>query len=174
MDFEAIRTAIQAWAVSVVPVETIFLNQDGNVPPLPFCTLLIQPVAFIGQDESSNDDAGLVTYTGQREISVSAQYFGANAMQNAIDLGESIEMLEARDLIAESDLVFVDRAGGVNDLSELFDTGFEERAGIDILLRVASIRTQAGIIIEKVEIDGEYIKADGSTIERIEIIDTTP
>lgn len=174
MDFEAIRTTIQAWAVSVVAVETIFLNQNGSVPDLPFCTLYIQPVAFIGHDESSNDDAGLVTYTGQRELTVSVQYFGANAMQNAIDLGESIEMLAARDLLALSNLVFVDRAGGANDLSEIVDTGYEERAGIDILIRVSSVRTEAGIIIESVELDGEYFNADGSIIERTDIIDTTP
>lgn len=175
MDFEAIKTAVHGWAVSVVPIETIFLNQDGNVPPSPFCTLFVQPVAFFGHDESSNDDDGLVTYTGQREISVSVQYFGNNAMQNAIDLGESLEMLAARDLLAESDLVFVDRVGGVNDLSELLDTGFEERATIDILLRIASIRTQSGgTVIESTELTSEYKNADGSTINRTEIIDTTP
>lgn len=174
MDFEAIKTAIHGWAVSVIPVETIFLNENGNVPPLPFCTLYAQPVAFFGQDDFVNDDAGQVTYTGQREISVSVQYFGANAMQNAIDLAESLEMQAARDLLAESDLVFVNRAGGANDLSELLDTGYEERAGIDILLRTASIRVQAGIIVESMELDGEYVNADGSTIDRVEIIDTTP
>lgn len=170
MNFSAIKTALHAWAFSTVPVQTIFANQNGNVPPLPFCTLFVQPVAFIGQDESSVDIGGVSTYTGQREISVSVQYFGANAMQNAIDLAESLEADAARALLAVDGLVFVDRNSGVNDLSEVLDTGFEERAGIDLMFRIASVRTENTGLIESTEVTQTIKKPDDSSIVRTEII----
>jgi len=177
VNFSAIKTAIQQWAVSVVPVETIFANQDGNIPDDPFCTLYVQPVSFLGQDENkinANDD---FEYKGHREISIAAQYFGANAMQNAIDLGESIETFSARDLVALSGLVFVRRAADATDLSAVVDTGFEERASIDVLIRTASIRTetpQNGDIIESVGVGSTYDMPDGSQKVVNEIIDSTP
>jgi len=174
MDFELLKTGIYNWVISVIPISTIFLNQDGSIPSLPFCTLYVQPITFFGHDEFKNDDNGLVTYTGQREFTLTVEYFGLGAMQNAHDLVESLEMQNARDLLAESDLVFVDRASGVQDLSELVDTGFEERASIDLILRTASIRTQAGTIIDSSQTTGDLIKADDSMITRVIDIDTTP
>ncbi len=171
MNFDAIKTAIQKWAVLIVNVETIFQNQNGVIPDLPFCTLYIQPVTLFGHDEATTDQTGQVTYKGHREISCSVQYFGADAMQNAIDLIESLETVSSRDILAADDIVFVDRAGGINDLTEILDTGFEERAGIDILFRVPSIRIESGDVIESTEISSEYENADGSTIIRTQIID---
>ncbi len=173
MDFEAIKTAFYNWAFFVNPIETIFINENGSIPDNPFCTLYVQPVAFIGHDEYVNDNMGLVTYTGQREITLQAQYFGANAIQRGIDLLESLEMQTARDLLAVDGIVFVDRLTGVTDLSELVDTSFEFRSSVDILFRTASIRSEAGDIIESTELTSTIINPDGSTIERVEIIDVT-
>lgn len=174
MNFNALKTAIHKWAFATVAVETIFANQNGNVPPDPFCTLFIQPVGFIGHDDYSVDGIGDVTYIGQREISVSVQYFGANAMQNAIDLAESLEETAAREGLYSDGLIFVDRVSGVNDLSEVLDTGFEERAGIDLMFRTCSERTQSGGLIDSAEITGDYEKQDGSQIQRILNIDNSP
>lgn len=175
MNFAAIKTALHTWAVSVVAVETIFANQNGNKPENPYCTLLVQPVQFLGHDEYSIDTLGEITYIGQREISVSVQYFGTGAMQNAIDLSESLETFTAREGLQADGLVFVDRASAVNDLSEVEDTGFEERAGVDLLFRTCSERSQSGGLIENTVIIGEYDKQDGSpVIQRIETIGGSP
>ncbi len=174
MNFSALKTTLHGWAVSINAIETIFANQNGNVPDDPFCTLLVQPVGFIGQDDYSVDASGDVTYLGQREISVSVQYFGTDAMQKAIDLTESLEENAARELLALGGIIFVDRVSGINDLSEVLDTGFEERAGIDLMFRTCSERVKSGDLIDSTEITGDYEDADGSQIQRILNIDSSP
>lgn len=167
MIFSDIKAAIRLWVISVVPLETIFSNQNGNIPPNPFCTLLVMPISFLGHDEYSIDVNGDLLIKGHREIGLSVQYFGVNAIQNTLNLAESLEGNRSRELLLTDQIVFVNRTSGINDLSELLDTDIDERAGVDLLFRVPSFRIEAADVIDSVETEGELIKADGSTINSI-------
>lgn len=161
MNIGDIKTGLQAVLATTTGITVIFANQDGPIPDAPFATILITTINTPGHDEQlPTDAAGDTDFKGNRDFTLSFQVFGPNAYQYALDLAAALERPSTRELLYGYGIVYVNREN-VTDLTEYLDTGFEERAGMDIFFRVSSIHSENTGLIEKVSGTAVYNKADG-------------
>lgn len=162
MNLTTLKSAIQTWAETVSGLTVIFANGDGPKPDNPYGTILVSPITFLNHDEILDTDAaGDADFKGDREFTVSFQIFGADAAQYLINTLESLERPTGRESLAIAGIVFVDRTA-VNDLSGVLDTGYEERAAVDIRFRTASIHSDNVGYIGSIQMSERYNNADGT------------
>lgn len=90
---------------------------------------------------------------GHREMTYSVQVYRQDAMQIAALIHDSIEVQAVRDLLRESFISIID-ISSPSDISLKIETGFEERANVDIRLRAMSEWDIDKGVIETVGIAG--------------------
>lgn len=177
--FLEIQDNIWTWAEANTPPDCPVIWDKPNVPrPCePYVTLnLIIPSLKTGHDSwryLSGDDYCI---GGQRTLTLSVIAYGPDikdqvpqgilsAQQIIMDLRDSLEnplvLLELR-----RNGLAVHNEPVVNDISALLETGFQDRANMDIVLGFAHNQTVPVGIIEKVEGEGTI---EGALTQEIEI-----
>lgn len=165
IDLSAVKTALYTWANTASGITVVFADQSAPRPAKPYISLKVTGLNSIGHDyEGLPDATGDASFRGNREFQVYAQTIGSNAIQYAEALHSSLEMRASRDQLATAGIVFVENLG-INDITELLETEWEERAQIDFRFRIASVDTENVGLIEHVEVTQTINDVDGSTIE---------
>ena len=114
----------------------IWEKQGQPRPEKPFATmnLLTGPIS-VAHDEEIIDDDGATAISGLRELTLSVNFFGANAQVALAGLITKMGFPTARELFMQENLVFID-AKGPRDLSALMENKFETRAQADFRFRI--------------------------------------
>jgi hypothetical protein len=159
IDDKALRKAIYDWAVAYTPVaeedelSVIWSNQGVKRPPVPYVSLNIiaGPVKSGGQDDLETLDSGDTRVSGFREITLSINYFGPNAIGYLSALQTSVEFPDVTTYFKSKDIAYISDTG-VRDLNGLLENRFENRAQMDMRFRVLSEALASVVIGEEEEI----------------------
>lgn len=167
IDFNAIKTSFYQWATSVLPVGTpvIYLFENAPRPKDPYVTLHIQSFSQIGWDYVTPplSSLGSNEILGDRELTLSIQAYGSDAMALLEILRISLQKDFVLDSLRSSGVAFVDW-GNVADITALVDSRFEKRAALDLFFRVGQSDTDNVGAIESVELQEIYKDSGGNIV----------
>jgi hypothetical protein len=143
-------------------------NTDSPTGSNPFATVLISDAISDGFDDVVVQDAGgnnvTETASGLRKLIVSIQFFRANAITYASRLRAKLQLNSAREKFALNGLGYV-RCSGVQVLSTLQNTFWEERAKIDLDVYVVAKE------IEVINTYGEFpLTIDTETVHQVGVV----
>lgn len=161
IDFNIIDTLLFDWLVQFSSISVVWQESNGPKPDLPYLTLRRQSVSSIAHEYMSNpDDNGIAVISGNRELIINIQAYGSNAFGRLEDLISLHLVTESQELLATEGLSLINQLG-IQNITGLNDTLFEERASVDLLLRFASQRENVDVgLIETVEIEGNVKEPD--------------
>lgn len=167
IDFMQVRTSLYNWAVANIPsaMPVIYLYQNSPRPTVDYITLYIATVDQIGWDWTqgplSND--GISQMVGDREFRLQIQGYGGDPVTVLQNLRTSLQKQTVLDTLREDGIVFVNWYS-INDITELVDSRYEQRATMDILFRIADIYSDGLGVIDTVELQEVLENASGDIV----------
>lgn len=149
-------------------IEVLRENQAGARPPasdpvVPYATIFLNPgPSLSGSDEERYEDASGVLHVktvGQRELTLSVNLYRKGALQKMARLQKLLQTRSFRDTVyglskAQNFELIIVEALSSQDLSSLIQSNYEERAQMDVSLRLTSSITESLEPIEGVEAEG--------------------
>jgi hypothetical protein len=160
-DLTTIERAIYGWEQLVLPsVPMIWFHQNAPRPTVPYVAMHLKTISSKGVDVYIAKTDELV---GNRDFILMIQGFGSGSQGFMEALKTSLEKPAIQLYLSMHDLVFVDRMG-VNDISEVVDSRWEERNQLDIIMRFAQVAADTEPKIEHVNIEKDFYCPDSSTI----------
>lgn len=158
-----IEDAVYTWVQVSTGQTVIFAEQGPPRPDTPYLTIKVNGPVSVGFDEGRGladptgaPDPAVQTYRGEREVSVSVQAFGAGALDYARAAARALSTETTRSQLAAASLFHRGIVPAVNELTELLETEFEERAQFDATLGFAEEYTDDVYLIEDVEGQGTF------------------
>ena len=152
-----IEDAIYEWFTGVTSIEAIQANQTDVRPDYPYGLIQIINTKPIGlRDDFTEIDAdGNRSLYGHRETVISLQVLGSGANDYLAQAYMSLSKESVIRDLYDNKSISVLRVGTINDLTELQETKFIERAEMEITIGHVDTGTENVGRIEKVEINDE-------------------
>lgn len=167
IDFAALKTVLYNWASANVPsgMPVIWLFPNAPRPTVDYVTLRISAFDQIGWDYIPQpvDEAGDVEQVGDREFTLQVEAYGGQAMQIVENLRTSLQKQTVLASLAVNGIAYFDWAT-INDLTELVDSRFEQRALGEFRFRLAQIYADVLGTIAQAQITEVILNVDGSTV----------
>ena len=141
-------------------------------------TFLTGPVSVGGEDVKEFNSADEYIISGSRNMTVSVIVFGhgtgkVDVLQLASDLQSSLHKPINIELLDAAEISIVDH-GNVIDASQLLESGFEERAVLDIIFGVCTLEIDSSITpIEEVDVAGSIENPPGTKLKTSDPNQTT-
>lgn len=151
----------------VPPGQIIWREQSEPLPKRPCVAMkIIDGPRRTGWDHEDfvPESNGDFKISGQREMTLSVQVFGADAHQLASDLNRSLSKETVCAELRKAGIA-VFQWGDVQDISAIFETRFEHRFSFDVLLGVKDEVIDRIGIIEEVEYTEEFTDTTGTIPE---------
>lgn len=169
------RAALYAWATEFAGCPAIWARTNGPQPNPPYVSLSVLAVEPLsGLHRRAPEADGYSLSSGEQTVVISAQAFGEGAMARVMALGASIERQAGIWMLDAANLVAVDALGAV-DISALIGSEWQERASVDVRIRVPFSASDFVSWIESVELTGTVKDATGATAVNVtHIIEGTP
>lgn len=176
-----IENTIYTWVTTVLSAQistrAIWEDQNAPQPARPYVTMDITGLSRIGDDAPDDaDNAGLRDLIGDRDFTLTLNYFGVSGMAYLDKLIQSAHMVTTHDTLLAGGVIFVSNED-ILETTFLEEGGSEyvERATVDIMLRTHSVDEETVPLIENANIDPTtYKDAAGSTVYTGSIEITTP
>lgn len=167
IDFSVVRTNLYNWAVANIPSGTpaIYLYPNSPRPTVDYVSLYIATITQIGWDWTQDplDDTGITTMVGDREFTLQVQAYGGDPMTVLQNLRTSLQKQTVLDSLRVNGIVFVNWFP-INDVTELVDTRYEQRASMDVLFRIADISTDNLGVIDTVVLEEVFKNQNGDIV----------
>lgn len=165
--FKDLKTSLYNWAVANVPsgMPVVYYFPNAPRPTVDYVSLLISSVTQIGWDyvPEPEDDSGVVEQVGDREFVLTAQAYGGDVLTVIENLRTSLQKQTVLDTLRSSGIVFVNWFP-INDITDLVDSRFEQRATMDIQFRIAQEYFDNLGAIDQAEVEEVILNVDGSTV----------
>jgi hypothetical protein len=165
--FKQLKTTMYDWAVANVPsgMPVVYYYPNAPRPNVDYVSLLISSVNQIGWDyvPQPDDNPGVVEQVGDREFTMTIQAYGGDVLTVLNNLRTSLQKETVLDTLRASGVVFVNWFS-INDITDLVDSRFEQRATMDVLFRIADEYLDTLGTIGQVELEEEILNIDGSTV----------
>lgn len=153
---------IVQWLNGLLNKPVIVDRPNSTRPKRPYLTInLVTPLQKAGsRDNTVANDDGTFSLCGQRTFTLSVKAYSDNGRDNtgffqAHDLlaqvMDSVDDPELREPLTVAGLAVMS-VGDILDLTELVESGFEARAGMDMFMGIAANRDTGLLTIDKVEI----------------------
>ncbi len=113
--------------------------------------LVTGPIKYAPHDERRQVGPEQIDVVGIRRFTLNVTVYGEDALDIGAALQDSLDLSKWTDKFRAKGIAFHGDQGVV-DLSAQLETGFEVRAGLDILLSYAVNRTDEMIFVEQVEL----------------------
>jgi len=174
MNFSVLQDKIYSWIngeVALMPGSYVVIWQYSNAPrpDRPYISLLIPTITPVGHASYGKvDENGIITILSQNLMTLSIIYHGQESPQNM--LGQQVlnwillstKKEYVNQIFRDSGIGYLTRLSQ-NTLQNLVATSFEEQTILDLsFLLVTDIIDDVGLI-ERVEMSGEYLYANGNT-----------
>lgn len=167
LDFNVIRTNLYNWAIANIPegMPAIYLYPNSPRPTVDYLSLYISSVTQIGWDYTQDplDDSGIAQMVGDREFTLQCQAYGGDPLTVMENLRTSLQKQTVLDTLRLVGIVFVNWFP-INDVTELVDSRFEQRASMDILFRIANVYTDNLGVIDTVVLEEIFKNPSGTVI----------
>jgi hypothetical protein len=169
IDFLQIRTYLYDWAIANIPngMPAIYLNSNAPRPTVDYITLYIASVMQIGWDytQDPTSDAGVANMIGDREFIFQVTAYGGDPISVLNNLRTSLQKETVLDSLRANGIVFVSWYD-INDITQVIDSRYEQRAIMDIKFRIADIYTDTLGVIDTVhDVVGTYLSPTGATVQ---------
>jgi hypothetical protein len=165
--FKDLKVNLYNWAVANIPngMPAVWYFPNAPRPTVDYVSLLISSVVQIGWDYEPNpmDDPGTIEGVGDREFTLQVQAYGGDPLTVLENLRTSLQKQTVLDSLRVNGIVFANWFP-INDITELVDSRFEQRAQMDILFRVAQEYLDTVGTIGQAEIEEVILNVDGSTV----------
>lgn len=172
MSLVTVRKAFIDWIRNVTSYDAnhvIWEDQNMPRPTKPYISCRLTAFNIINQSFLGGpDNSGHATISGDREFTLGLICFGsADPITTLLDLQLSLSELNPYKILQDAGIAFVDTLLGPTDTTVKKSlTEFEERANMDLLMRIPWSRTDTGQgRIETVAIEGTAINISGVTID---------
>lgn len=171
LQIENVKLAVYKWLefLDLVPKNQI-VRMEQNVPRPKAGTyigfsLISGPLKTGFNDNQEYVSASTSTFKtwGQREFTFDIQVFRENALQYAAYIADSHEVQEVRDKLREYNIAIID-ISPPSSIDELIQTGYEDRANIDVRLRAMSDWDQDLGSIDTLQTTGTLTSDSGSEV----------
>jgi hypothetical protein len=150
-----IENALYAWVAGASGIVTIFSNQGKPRPVDPYALINIVQNTPVGIAEHRSelliDDSIDRTYSNVEEVMVSINTYFANAYQNATLIKDSLARVTVTDQLYNAGLGYIS-ATTVQDVPEIIDLTYEERAQFDCTFYVRSTDNENIETIQQIEL----------------------
>jgi hypothetical protein len=165
IDWETVERALWTWASEEVELETIWDRPNAPRPETPYVLLglLSAPIKHGSKDDlrgTGTEDEFEIT--GQRSVVYSVKVIGKNAIPYCTDLQISLEKPSVQEALRVAGLA-VWNIGDVENIATLLETGFEERANMDVTFGISDTVAEAVGEVQNMEGTGEITLEDGTT-----------
>lgn len=135
-------------------VEFIVMDQNKPRPQLPYAAFKVKAARAVHHDHYSDASAGGVQLvTGNREATVSIQYYGGEPIAALESVRDRLRLVSNMDAFRVRGLAAY-HSEAVVDISEKQETQILKRANLDISIRYRSSLNDDVGIIEKADITG--------------------
>lgn len=165
--FKNVKTSLYDWVVANIPsgMPAVYYYPNAPRPTLDYVSLFISSVTQIGWDYVPRpvDEAGTVEQVGDREFTFIVQGYGGDPLTVLENLRTSLQKQTVLDTLRASGIVFVNWFP-INDITDLVDSRFEQRATMDILFRIAQEYFDTLGSIAQVEAEEIILNIDGSIV----------
>ena len=170
MDWVSLKKALWTWASTTDSTATvIWAQQNAPFPKMPALTMRLYSVSSVSPDYvSMADNGGRTLITGNREFFCELQAFGGDALGRMEDLRMSLNLDTVKTALVKAGIVVVDTEPILNT-SALNAPQIEDRASMDVRLRIAHELVDVPGIIDTVVLTGIYKDVD----DRIISVDTS-
>ncbi len=160
-DLNTIENAIYTWEQTVLPtIPMIWFHRNAPRPNVPYIAMHLKTINSKGVDAYIPKTDEIV---GNRDFILMIQGFGSGSQGFMETLKTSLEKPSIQLYLSQNNLVFVDRMG-VNDISEVVDSRWEERNQLDVIMRFAQVETDVEPKIEHSNIEKDFYRPDLNTI----------
>jgi hypothetical protein len=167
IDFNVVRTNLYNWAIANLPsgMPVIWLYPNAPRPQVDYVSLYISTVNQIGWDWTQDPltDSGTSQMVGDREFIVQAQAYGGDPVTVLQNLRTSLQKQSVSASLNAVGIVFFDWSA-INDVTELVDSRFEQRASTDIYFRIADMYSDNLGVIDTVVLEEVFLNADGDIV----------
>lgn len=167
IDFNVVRTNLYNWAIANIPsgMPVIYLYPNAPRPIVDYVSLYISTITQIGWDWTQDplDDTGVTEMVGDREFTLQVQAYGGDPMTVLQNLRTSLQKQTVLDSLRVNGIVFVNW-NPINDITELVDSRFEQRASMDVLFRIADVSTDNLGVIDTVVLEEVFQNAAGDIV----------
>ena len=176
IDFNIVRSNLYDWAVANIPsnMPVVWLYPNAPRPTVDYVSLYISTINQIGWDykNAPQTDDGINEQVGDREFILQCQAYGGDPMTVLQNLRTSLQKESVLDTLRANGIAFTDWFG-VNDITSLIDSRFEQRASVEMLFRIADVYNDNVGVIDTVELE-EIIKDPTGSIVYDETITIPP
>lgn len=151
------RTGVTGTIIFTVPsIPFIWEDQNAPRPTSTYIAGKIASVRSIGQEyQGAPNASGINLITGNRELTLSLQSFGYDALTRLNSLSLAALRESSRQSLASIGLIIIDHSGLI-DISGLMDSHIEPRASLDWRIRTTELVTDAPGYIKTVEIESKF------------------
>lgn len=167
IDFNVVRTNLYNWAIANLPsgMPVIWLYPNSPRPTIDYVSLYITTVTQVGWDwtQAPTDDNGISNMVGDREFVIQAQAYGGDPVTILNNLRTSLQKQTVLDSLRQNGIVFFNW-NPINDITELVDSRYEQRASMEINFRIADQYTDNLGVIDTVEIAENILDPSGNPI----------
>jgi len=167
IDFMVVRTNLYVWASSNIPVgmPAIYYYPNAPRPTVDYITLYLSSIDQIGWDYVQGPLAidGIAEQVGDREFILTVQGYGGDPMTVLQNLRTSLQKQSVLDSLRVNGIVFVSWFP-INDITDLVDSRFEQRATMDIRFRIADVYSDNSGVISTVELQEVLQNASGDIV----------
>ena len=159
------RQTVFNWLTQVTEQTVIFEFPNQPRPKTPYVSIqLITGPVKGGQDDTINQETGTkFDVVGQRSITANIKAHGGDAVQTLADVQSSIDVPATIELLGSNNVAIFDDSPILN-ITEILESGFEERASMDVIFGIVSDQEIDPGTIDKTVVSGTYVKPDQSTI----------
>jgi hypothetical protein len=166
IDWTGLRTAVRACALAATGLNdghVIWAFQNGPRPLVPFIEinprLAIARVGSHDEETMNAANADQLDRKAQRRVTVSCHAFGPDAFA-LLEAMQAFCDTEAGHVLFDVAGLAVADFGSVNDLTELLETQFEERAQFDLIFALAAVSSEKVGAITSVGLAGTIQNPD--------------
>lgn len=158
LNITTIEDALYTWAFGVTAVQTIFAHPNAPRPTGQYILINILESTKIGWEEKTEvlliDDSIDIDYSNVENLFVSINVYRGDALQLSTKLKDSLARVTVRDQLFASGLGF-NRVGSVNEIPEVIDKKWEERAQFDCFFFTRSLDEENIETIKQIELTNE-------------------
>ncbi len=164
IDFMTVRTNLYNWAIANIPsaMPVIYLYPNSPRPTVDYVSLYISTITQIGWDWTQDplNDSGITNMVGDREFTLA---YGGDPMTVLQNLRTSLQKQSVLDSLRVNGIVLVNWFA-INDITDLVDSRYEQRASMDILFRIADVYIDNLGVIDNVVLQEIYKNPSGTTV----------
>ncbi|MFT9498024.1 phage neck terminator protein [Anaerosolibacter sp.] len=159
MTYDEAKNFIRDLVDKILGVTTIFENENGPRPKLPYATVQVTSTSKNGYDDKEII-AGDIKHSGERYLSIDIQYYGIDAMGRLSTLRNQFNTETITNECFTSGISIYDTSE-VNDITQLLENQkYEERAQIDLFVSYPESFIESPGYFENVEATGTIESID--------------